>query len=384
MNTLSISLNRSWMLVGWVTVFLVGTDLFVVSPFLPAIGKDLGYAPADLTTMVSIFSIAYAVACPIQGRIAERVGLQKVLLFGVSLIGLANLYTALSHSMLNLLLSRMLAGWAAASVSPIIYALTAECTEPARRASRLALISSGLVIALIFGAPVGLLLGAHSGWRTVFSLLGLAFLLMVPVNSLTWRSGARPQRPAGNDEHLSGALVLMACMALWAGSTYASYTLLPVALNNEYGLPVNGVAEVLACFGLGAAIGGVLGGRLADRIGAAVMVRLSFWLMTVTYAALFFVYHMHVVWALALNMFVVSMCSYGFFPALQTCAANRFAARRPTVLGLLSSSLYVGITLGSFFGGKVFAHQGMPYVLVLSAAMALSGGLASAYICGKR
>ena len=32
--------------VGWLTMFVVGTDLFVVSPLLPMIATDYGVAPA--------------------------------------------------------------------------------------------------------------------------------------------------------------------------------------------------------------------------------------------------------------------------------------------------------------------------------------------------
>jgi predicted MFS family arabinose efflux permease len=60
------SLPASWLLVGWITIFFVGTDLFVVSPFLPAIARDFNRQPADLTLMVSLFSISYAVFSPVR------------------------------------------------------------------------------------------------------------------------------------------------------------------------------------------------------------------------------------------------------------------------------------------------------------------------------
>ena len=36
-----------WSPIAWFTIFLVGTDLFVISPLLPLIGRELGYQPAS-------------------------------------------------------------------------------------------------------------------------------------------------------------------------------------------------------------------------------------------------------------------------------------------------------------------------------------------------
>ncbi|TDR73333.1 MFS transporter [Paludibacterium purpuratum] len=379
-------MSRSWLLVGWVTIFLVGTDLFVVAPFLPGIGQDLHRQASSLTMLISIFSIVYAIACPIQARFAERFGVGNVLLFGILTLGLANLYTALAQDLPNLLLSRGLAGLAAASISPMIYALTANRTRPEERAGKLALINSGLVIALILGAPLGLVLGAHSGWRPVFALLALAFLLVWPVNKMTWQSeiGGGAAKGKSATEHLSSAWVFFLCMICWAASVYATYTLLSSAMSNEYHVSEGDLALVLTSYGVGAALGGILGGKLADRIGASSMVRLAFSLMIVTLLLLTAVYQTHQLGWLSLNLFLLALVAYGFFPALQACAAQIFVTRRPTVMGLLSSCLYIGITLGSSVGGKLFTAGGMALVQRYSIAMAVLGLILSMFIRGKR
>ncbi|SMF17043.1 MFS transporter [Pseudogulbenkiania subflava] len=372
------------MIVGWLTIFLVGTDLFVVSPFLPQIGHDLGREPSQLTLMVSLFSITYAIACPLQGHVAERIGVPRVLLFGVFTIALANFLTALATSVPALLASRVLAGLAAASISPMLYALAAERSALNQRATNLARINSGLVIALILGAPLGLVLGNYSGWRLVFGLLALAFLMMLPVNRFSWRasSNTRPQSSssARAQEPLRGAVLYLVCMVLWGASIYAGYTMLAAALDAEYQLSVGGIATVLTCFGLGATIGSLQGGRMADHIGPVRMVRLCFAMMVCTNVCLYFVYQTHAVWALSINMFVLSLVAYGFFPALQATATQRFTARRPTVMGLLSSSLYIGITTGATASGFVYAAVGMLGVIALATTLALTGAGAAAFL----
>lgn len=379
-----MTMNRSWLLVGWVTIFLVGMDLFVMAPFLPAIGQELHRSASSLTMLISLFSIVYAIACPIQARIAERFGVGNVLLFGILTLGLANYYTAVAHDLHNLLLSRALAGLAAASISPMIYVLTANRVRPEERAGKLALINSGLIIALILSAPLGLGLSDHVGWRSVFALLAVAFLLMWPVNKMAWRndvSGVASSKASA--EHLAAGWIFFLCMICWAASVYATYTLLSSAMSNEYHLSGNNMALVLTSYGLGAALGGILGGKLADRIGPSSIVRLAFCLMIASLLLMMAIYRTHQVGWLSFNLFLFALVAYGFFPALQACAAQVFVARRSMVMGLLSSCLYVGITLGSAIGGKLFSVGGMTLVQCYSIAMAVLGLILSMFIRDK-
>jgi predicted MFS family arabinose efflux permease len=379
-NTLTMPLERSWKLVGWLTIFLVGTDLFVVSPFLPVMGRDLHQYPATMTWTVSVFSITYAIACPLLGRLAEQVGLGRMLLVGISTLTLANLFTASSVNFPMLLASRILAGLGAASVSPMLYALAAGRSEPTQRASNLALINSGLVIALMMGAPLGLLMGSYSGWRQVFILLAIGFAAMFLVNRRTWppTTGVHTARPqAAPTEHLRHASLHVICMVFWSASIYACYTLLATALEAEYHFSTYAITAMLICFGLGAFLGSIRGGRMADRIGAARMVRWCFMLMACIQAITWVIYPLQWYGTYAFLLFALALSSYGFFPALQACVTQKFVSRRPTVMGLLSSSLYVGMTLGAALGGLVYAGSGMQGVIALSVALGLVGAVFS-------
>ena len=53
--------------VGWVTLFLMGTDLFVVSPLLPFISEEYNVSSAMTGWMVTVFAVTYAIAAPFFG-----------------------------------------------------------------------------------------------------------------------------------------------------------------------------------------------------------------------------------------------------------------------------------------------------------------------------
>jgi predicted MFS family arabinose efflux permease len=368
-----------WLPLNWVTVLLVGTDLFIISPFLPLIGREMNVPPESLTILVSAFSLSYALACPIQGRVAERWGLRTVLITGVVTLALANLFTAIASSVFQLILSRVLAAISAASISPMIYALTADQSAPAYRASRLAWVNSGLVIALALGAPLGLLIGDMTNWRAVFIGLAMVLLLLAPIHIVIWPHNTTriQKKQIDNNEKLRNAMPYLVCMLMWSASVYAMYTLMGTALDKEFFASAQDTAIAMTCFGTGATSGVILGGKLADRIGARRWVQLSFALMTISFSVCCVVYQQHLYIALVTNFFVIALMAYGFFPAIQACAAQTFSARRPTVLGLMSSALYVGMSLGASIGAQVFETNGMDAVLLASALAALIGWIAS-------
>lgn len=373
MKVTDAPLSERWMLVGWLTIFLVGTDLFVVAPFLPVISQEVGISVTSLTWMVSAFSLTYAIACPLQGSLAERIGLPRVLIGGLALLAIGNLWTSVSSELTQLVLSRIVAGLGAAATSPMLYALAAELAGPERRGSALATIGSGLLIALVMGSPIGLVIGTWSDWRDVFFTLSVAFTVMIPINLFTWRGVVRnPKADQENrsiviaSEPLRASAPFLLAMLFWSTSVYAIYTLLGTALVMEYRLSVVESAEVLAAYGLGAAAGSILGGKLADRLGPERLTILSLVAMLGTCSFAFWAFHLGLPFILAIALFAFSLSAYGFFPALQACAAKRFSRRRPTVLGLISSSLYAGLTLGATEAGKLYPSIGMTGVVASS------------------
>jgi len=51
--------------IGWLTMFVVGSDLFVVSPLLPLIAADYGISPGSAGLSVTVFSLTYMLTVPI-------------------------------------------------------------------------------------------------------------------------------------------------------------------------------------------------------------------------------------------------------------------------------------------------------------------------------
>jgi len=358
--------------IGWLTMFVIGTDLFVVSPLLPLIAVDYQISPATAGLSVAVFALTYTISAPLLGHLADRIGRQRMLtccLFGFAS---ANLLTAWAANFAWLLSARLLAGAAAAGVSPSLYALVSGLAPPDRRATWLALVVSGLLVSLSLGAPIGGLVGASFGWPSVFMVLADFSLLLVWANRRVWPEDYRSGNIAAQD-HTWAIAVLggrLAPMVAWSTALYGVYIYLGAGLRG-CGLSTEEIAAIILFYGCGA-IGGVLiGGRMVDRFGA----RLTSGIGLLSLCACLLL----VQFAIEAGMFVAfafaaaSTAAQLFFPAQQAGLAHDFPARRATVLAWNNSALFFGISLGSVVGGQALSHGGFAANLRISAAIAIAG-----------
>ncbi|MPY56226.1 MFS transporter [Streptomyces spongiae] len=370
----AVGLSAGLVALAWLTQFLVGTDLFVVAPLLPAIAASLGVSAATAGLLVTAFSIAYVVASPFAGRLSDRRDRAAVLVVALVLFSVANAATALAPDFGWLLLARVVAGIAAAATGPTVYALVSSRARPQARAQVLAVVGAGLLTALWVGAPAGALLGRHVGWQATFVILAAGTLLLALPNAFVWRSGpgaardVRTKTPVrGGRTGVGPAVSSVAVTALWAFSVYSLYTFLGVALHSDG--RATAVMWLLVTYGVGAVIGGQVGGMFADRVGAVPVTRTALALTAVLEVAVALVYP--VTWALACALALFALAGYAFFPAQQRHLTDMFPKQATAVLSWNNSALFVGLSLAGAVGGHVVHGLGYPALLYIGAAAAV-------------
>src|SRR5690242_6367452 len=126
------SIRGGLLSVAWMTMFVIGTDLFVMSPLLPMVAASHQVSASTAGFSVTVFSLVYMLSAPLFGHFSDRLGRAVILTCGIAAFAAANLVTALAPSFSWLLIARIGAGAAAAAVSPSIYALIGE-SAPANR-----------------------------------------------------------------------------------------------------------------------------------------------------------------------------------------------------------------------------------------------------------
>ena len=357
--------------IGWLTLFVMGTDLFVISPLLPAVAENFLISPARAGLSVTVFSVTYMCVAPVFGRLADRFGRKRLLIWSLLAFAAANLLTAAAGTFPALLAARVAAGITAAGVSPSVYALVGETAPAGRRATWMGIAVSGLLLSLSIGTPIGGLAGAAFGWPMVFVGLAVASALLAIANHLAWPSVAAAPAASG-PQVLTKAVLLrrLAPTVVWATALYSMYTYLGAGLS-ALGASPETIARVLVFYGAGAIVGTLLGGRLADRRGARFTMSLSLIGLALCFAAVRSLLDTAI--AVDIGLGLASLAAQLFFPAQQAGLANDFPSQRATVLAWNNSGLFAGIFLGSLVGGEAMTYGGFGAILAVSVATAVAG-----------
>jgi len=372
--------------VAWLTMFVVGTELFVFSPLLPVLAADYHIAPSLAGLSVTMFSLAYMVSAPLFGYFSDRIGRRRVLIWSLLAFALANILTAGAANLPVLLAVRLFAGAAAAGVSPSIYALVSSAAPPDRRATWLALVVSGLLVSLAIGASAGGLVGVLFGGPPVFLALAGFGLMLVWLNRWIWQCDHGKDAaglPAAARDPLPVVVLVrrLIPMVLWSTGHYSVYTYLGAGLAAE-GFSTGQTAAAILFYGCGAILGVLVGGRVADRLGVRFTATVSFAGLCACLLLL----------RLALDagrlvepaLVVSSAVAQLFFPAQQAGLANDFPRHRAAVLAWNNSALFLGISLGSLVGGEALSLGSFAADLAISAGIALAGCIVNAVLVPGR
>lgn len=380
------NLERGRLAAGWLTLFVIGTDLFVVSPLLPSIAQQFSTTPSTAGWMVAVFSICYAVAAPIFGSLADRVGKRTLIGFGLCGFAVGNGLTSAASSLALLMAGRMVAGLGAAAVTPAIYAITGDVARPTQRGRWLALVGSGLLTALWAGAPIGTAVSHWVGWPGIFGGLAALSLGLVAANHQVWPQHQRgamasTRSPQVDRGVLRAVFSEVGVTIAWGAAVYGVYTYLGTGLRVADHASTALVALALVVYGIGATSGSLAGGRMADRWGAGRVASISLIGLGTMLFVVASVFHTRA-WSVPLFS-LWAFTGYAYFPAFQARLAQRFPDRRGMAMAWNNTALYLGITAGSALGGWVTGHWAFVVLLVTCGFVAVCGGVWSAIALPK-
>ena len=352
------------LIISWITLFLMGTDLFVVSPLLPFISEEYNVSPETTGWMVTVFAVTYAFSAPVFGWLSDKKGRRTFIMFGLLLFAISNALTAFASSFIWLIVSRILAGLSVASITPLIYAIIGDIAPPNRRGIWLSIVVSGHLTALWAGAPLGTLLEHFLGWRSVFVVMTIIGAILAVVNFKTWasipKSDVTKNVVKGNLLRILGSVSVT---TIWGISMYALYVYLGAALYTENKFSSSEIALAVTFYGVGAVLGSLTSGQLTDKFGESKISQSTLIFLTVILICLG-IFFSSGDWVY-LFLFLWALVGYAGFTSYQARLAVEYPKERGIVMAWNNTALYIGITIGSMIGGYVISNWDyslLPYV----------------------
>ena len=194
---------------------VVQLDVTIVNTAIESIGASLGGGVSELQWVVTIYTIAFASLILTAGALGDRFGAKKIFMAGFAVFTAASLGCALAPSAQLLIASRAAQGVGAAILVPNALALLNHAyPEEKARGRAVGWWLGGASVALTAGPPVGGVLIATIGWRSIF-------LVNLPIGLLglwlTWRFVTDTPR-ASHKLDLPGQLAAILALGMLASA----------------------------------------------------------------------------------------------------------------------------------------------------------------------
>lgn len=155
-------------------IFMGAIDTGIVTPARTIIQNDLGVDDATGIWMITIYTLAYAAAIPVMGKLADRYGRKPIYLVSIVLFGLGSLGAGLSQdvgSFSMLIIARAVQAIGGGGIVPIATAEFGTSVPEEKRGLALGLIGGVYGVANIFGSSAGsaiLDLFGNQNWQFIF------------------------------------------------------------------------------------------------------------------------------------------------------------------------------------------------------------------------
>ncbi|WP_324029184.1 MFS transporter [Aeromonas caviae] len=374
------------------SAFAIGTTEFVIVGLIPTIAEQLNVSLPSAGLLVSLYALGVAIGAPVLTALTGKLPRKWLLVGLMALFTVGNLLAWQAPGYESLIVARILTGLAHGVFFSVGSTIATGLVAKEKAASAIAIMFSGLTVALVTGVPLGTWIGQVFGWRETFLVVSLLGLVAM-VGSLLLVPGNLPKGAASSvREQLSvltkkPLLRVYAKTALGYGGAFTAFTFLAPILQQVSGFSAGAVSLILLVYGVSVAVGNIWGGKLADRMGPLPALKLLFAGLAVVLLVLTFTAP-HPVLAV-LTVLVWGAFAFGNVPGLQVLVVKQAERHTPNAVdvasGLNIAAFNVGIALGSVVGGFVVEHLGLMHTPWIGALIVLLAyGLTHVSEAGER
>lgn len=367
---------------GWIIfVLAIGAGFSVASiyyaqPLLPLMGANLHLSIEGMGLVPTLTQAGYALGILFLLPLGDRHDRRKLILIKSVTLALLLLLCSLTGQLTSLLIVSLLIGMAATMAQDIVPA--AAILAPAGKQGKMVgTVMTGLLLGILLSRTVSGLVGAMFGWRVMYQAAAVSIAL---IGLVMWRVLPRfeihstlsyPQLmksmahlwkryPALRRAAFAQGFLSIAFSAFW--STLA------VMLMEHYQMG-SAVAGGFGIAGAAGALAAPLAGSLADRFGAEKVTQMGAALVTVSFALMFLLPALPPHGQLIL----IAISAVGFDLGLQSSLVshqNLVYGLEPQARGrlnaLLFTGVFVGMSLGSVLGSKLYVIAGWSGVVTLA------------------
>ena len=360
--------------------FGIGVTEFVIMGLLLQVSTDLHTTIAGAGLLISGYALGVAVGAPVLTLATRRMPRKTVLLALMAIFTIGNAACALAPNYEALMAARVLTSLAHGTFFGVGSVVATGLVPPWKRASAIAIMFTGLTAATVLGVPAGAWLGLHHGWRATFwAVTAIGMLAFTVLALFVPRSAAEAATPLRDELAVLGRPQVwlgLAMTVLGFAGLFAVYTYIQPLLTRVTGLSAGAVSPVLLLFGVGLAIGNLLGGRFADRAPLRAVLGTLLAMALVLFSMQFVIGRPVTAVAFVLLLGIVSFATVA--PLQLRVLESAAGAGQNLASSLNIAAFNLGNALGAWVGGEVIERGPGLAALGWVAALLTLAGLAIA------
>lgn len=357
---------RQWLPVVGVTLcaFVFNTSEFMPIGLLTDIARDFNISEAHAGMLISVYAWVVALmSLPLMLMVC-RMEMRRLLLCVVTLFIASHVASALSHTYLQLLFSRIGVACAHSIFWSIASPMAVRTVSESKRAVALSIVATGSSVAMVVGLPLGRVIGMMMGWRMTFLTIAIVatlifgFLYVVLPKLPTRNSFSVRKMPTLLKDPV--LMCIYAVTVFFATAHYTGYSYIEPFLGQIGHFSPGTVTLILIFFGAAGTLGSIIFSRYYNRQPQAfitqsiAVVGTSLLLLCLSSLSLVTVTAVCIAWSAAATAFNV---------AFQDSIIKRASEEATAIaMSIFSGIFNLGIGMGAFIGGIVCTHSSIAHI----------------------
>ncbi|MEH7443189.1 MFS transporter [Bacillus sp. JJ1122] len=380
---------RRNLIIMWFANFFIAGSMTMVMPFLSLYIETFGdFTEKYVQNWSGItFSITFVTAflfSPVIGRMGDRFGRKKILIFMAFGMGLSIFLLGFAHSVWQLFLLRMFMGLFSGFI-PVSQALISTQTPKEHAGKVLGTLQTGSITGSLLGPMIGGVLADSFGYAatfqstSVFILLSGLLVFKVMEHRIDIKKGTKTNYSRKEVlQHILKNPIMVNVLLMSMLVQIAHFSIQPILslyvgeLHGHVNLAFySGIAFSAA--GLGNLLMARNWGKIADKVGCIKILVILLFLSAIVYLPGGFVEN---IWQLVLIRFLLGITIGGIIPVRVAYIRQEAPiAMQGEVLGYNTSLRFFGNIIGPVLGGFLAGYYGFTSVFIVTSGLLLVSGL---------
>ena len=365
--------------------FASAASMRATDTLLPQLAAEFSTTAGNAAAVVTAFAVSYGLLQAVYGPLGDRYGKYRLVCATTLASALGTFACAWSPTLDSLIVARFVAGATVGALIPLSMAWIGDVVAYEQRQALIARFLLGQILGTAFGQSVAGILAEHFGWRAIFLVLGVLYLLVGGLllfelrrNPITRQSGADLTVTIRSGiARMAGLLarpwvrVVVGTVFLEGLLMFGSVAFIPVHLQQRFSLGPAAAGAMVTAYAVGGVLYALGARRFVARLGERGLALGGGLVLCLGYLLLSFA---PVAWVSVPGILLIGAGFYMLHNTLQVNATQMVPAARGAAVSLFAACLFTGQSVGVWLaGGVVDAYGTEPVFIAVSLGLALLG-----------